>query len=93
MTFTRWLAQLDGGSDAADHAAAADRREHGFDIRQVFENLQVPSCLAGNDLFVVIGRNDHVAVLRCEFFGLSCRPHCPDLPARSLLPAPLLPRV
>ena len=35
----RRLAQLYGGSHAADHASASDRDKYGFDLGQVLENF------------------------------------------------------
>ena len=64
------LGQLDGRRDAADQASAADWREYGFHLRQVFENLQPDGALAGDNFFVVIRRHDDVAVLGGQFFGL-----------------------
>jgi len=57
------IAELDGGRDAADQSAAADRDQHGFNVRQVFENFEANRALAGNDLFVIVGRHDRVTVL------------------------------
>jgi len=54
------ICQLDGGRNAADQAAAADRDKDGFNTRQVltgkvFEDFEADGSLAGNDLFVVVG--------------------------------------
>jgi len=64
----RWLAELDCGRHAADHPATANRREHGFDGGEVFQYFKSHGPLTGDDLFVVVGRNDDVPVLRGEFF-------------------------
>ena len=61
------IAQLDGGGDAADQSAAADRDKYGLDVRQVGEDFEADGSLAGNDLFVVVGRHDRVAVLGGQF--------------------------
>jgi hypothetical protein len=64
----RWFTELDCGRHSADHAAAANRRQHGLDGGEVFEYFKSHGPLTGDDLFVVIRRNDDVSVLRGEFF-------------------------
>ena len=61
--------EFDRGSDAADQSSAANWSKDGFDFRQVFEDLEADGALTGDDLFVVVGRHDYVAVLGGEFFG------------------------
>ena len=67
--FYLWIRQLDRGGYAADEASAADGREDGFDFGHIFEDFQSDGPLAGNDFFVVVGRDDDVSVLSGEFFS------------------------
>ena len=46
-----------------------DRRKHQIHVGQGFDDLQAAGGLAGDDLLVVIWRNDHVAVLAHQFLG------------------------
>src|SRR6202158_6256302 len=68
------IAKLDGGGDSADQSTSADRDQHSFNagqicITKVFEDFEPDRSLAGDDLFVVVGRHDHVAVLGGQLFG------------------------
>ena len=69
ITLHGGLAQFDGGGDAADHSATTDRNQYGFDVGQVFENFQSDGALSGDDLFVVVGRDDGVSVLGGQLLG------------------------
>ncbi len=40
-----------------------NRDQHGFNVRQVFENFESDRALAGNDLLVIVGWHDGVTVL------------------------------
>src|SRR5260370_2213511 len=66
----RGIAQLDCCRHAADHAPAAYWGENRFQLGQIFENLQSNRALASDDLLVVEGRHDYVAMLRGQFFAL-----------------------
>src|SRR5690242_8046884 len=59
---------FDGGRDAADQAAATDGRDDSFDVGQFLKDFQSDGALTGDDLFVVVGRHNHVTVLSGEFF-------------------------
>src|SRR5579863_1394646 len=63
------ICQLDRRGDAADQASAANGAKDGFDVGQVFENFEADCALTGDDFFVVVGRDDDVAVLGGEFLG------------------------
>src|SRR5579872_3225616 len=56
------LAQLDRGGHAADHPAAANRSQNHVYIGQSVEDFQSHRPLTGNDVLIVIWRNDHVSV-------------------------------
>jgi hypothetical protein len=60
---------LDGRGDAAEQAAAGDRRQHQVHIGQGFDDFKAAGGLAGDDLLVVVGRNDDVAVLADQLLG------------------------
>ncbi len=61
---------LDGGGDAAEEASAGDGSEDEIDVGELFDDFEAAGGLAGDDLLVVVGRNDDVAVPANEFFGL-----------------------
>src|SRR5579872_7336813 len=61
--------ELDCGGDARYEASAADGGEDSFDVGQLFENFEADGTLSGDDLFVVVGRDDDVSVVGGEFFG------------------------
>ena len=63
------IAELNRGGDAADQSTSADRDQHSFNVGEVFEDFEAHRALAGNDLFVIVGRHDRVAVLGGQFFG------------------------
>src|ERR1019366_1232849 len=63
------IAELYGGRDATDQSTSADRDQHGFNVGEVFEDFEPDGSLAGNDLLVVVGRHDRVAVLGGQLFG------------------------
>jgi len=46
-----------------------DRHENGFNVRQIFQNLQAHRALTGDDFLVIVGRHDYVCVLCRKFFG------------------------
>ena len=60
---------LDGRGNAREQAAAGDRSQHQVNVRQSLHDLQAAGPLSGDDLFVVIRRNDDVAVLANELLG------------------------
>ncbi len=64
------IRNLQTGRDSADQPAAADGTEDGFDVWQILQNFQRDGALSGDDLFVVVGRDDLVVVLLREFFRL-----------------------
>ena len=64
------ILQFQTGRDSADQSAAADGTEDGFDVWQILQNFQRDGALSGDDLFVVVGRDDLVVVLLREFFRL-----------------------
>ncbi len=83
-----FLRQLGCGRDAADESAAADRSDDGAHVRQVFEDLERERALARDDEFVVVRRNDGVAVSSGERFGFflslgTCGSHKHDLGAEA----------
>ncbi len=61
---------FDGGSDAAQQAAAGDGREDQIDIGKLLDDFEAAGSLAGDDLLVVIRRDDDVAMFAHEFFRL-----------------------
>ena len=65
----RRIGEFDRRRDSADESAASDRDKHGFDVGQVFKNFKAHGPLAGDDLFVVVGRDDSVPVLGGKFLG------------------------
>ena len=78
------MAELDRSRDAADQSAAAHRDQHSLDCGQVFEDFKTDRALAGDDLLVVVGRNDHVAMFRRQLLGaqtafFAARAHGDDL--------------
>ena len=60
--------RLDGGADPGDQAAAAHRRDDGFDRRRLLEDLQRHGALAGDDVEVVEGMQEYQIALRGELF-------------------------
>ncbi len=60
---------LDGGCDSAEQAAAADGGEDEIDFGEGLDDFKAAGGLAGDDLLVVVGRDDDVAVLADEFVG------------------------
>jgi hypothetical protein len=67
--FDLGIGKLDRGGHPGDEPSAADRGKDGLDFREVFENFQSDGALTGNDLFIVVGRNNDVSVPGCQFFG------------------------
>jgi len=63
------IRQLDGGCYAGDEASAADGGENGFDVGEFIEDFEAYGALSGDDVFVVVGRDDDVSVVPCEPFG------------------------
>ena len=57
------LCRLNSSRDSADQAASAYWDEDKIDVTQVLQNFQAGGPLPGDNLFIVIGRNDDVAVL------------------------------
>ncbi len=60
---------FDGGGDSREKAAAADGGENQVDFGEGFDDFKAAGGLAGDDLLVVVGGNDDVAVLADEFVG------------------------
>ena len=67
--FDRWLTELESGSDTADESSATDGAQDGLNLGQLFEDFETCRPLAGNDVFIVVGRNDSISVLGREFLG------------------------
>ena len=64
------LQALDGEGDAADQAAAADGADHLLHVGELLQNLQADGALAGNDVGVVEGMGEGVAVELGQAVGL-----------------------
>src|ERR1019366_6164586 len=78
------IRQLDRGRNSADESAPADRDEHSLNLRQILKNLKAHGPLASDDLFVVVWRDNHVAVLGGQLLGpqtalFAARPNGDDL--------------
>src|SRR5215469_2657183 len=63
-------AELDGAGYTADLTSAADRHKNELDVWAVFENLEAYGSLASNDVLVVVGRHDGVAMLARQLLRL-----------------------
>src|SRR5215469_4163206 len=68
--FRRRSAELDGAGYTADLTSTADRHENELDVWAVLQDLEAYGSLAGNDVLVVVGRHDGVAVLAGQLLGL-----------------------
>ena len=66
-------AGLDRGRHAGAEPAAADRDQHHLDVGQVLEDLEADGALAGDDVAMVVGRDQRQAPRRRP----SLRPHAP----------------
>ena len=64
-----WAEPLDGGGDAGEQSAARDGDEDEVDAGQGFDDFETAGSLAGDDLLVVVGRDDDIAMLADEFVG------------------------
>ena len=53
--------------------AAADRHEHGADVRALLENLEAHRALADDDLLVIERRHDRQAARAASFSARVCR--------------------
>ncbi len=62
--------EFDAGGDAGEQAAAGDGGEDEVDVGELLEDFEAAGGLAGDDVRVVVGRDDGVAVFGGEFFGL-----------------------
>ena len=66
--------RLHGKGDARDQSAAAHRHHDGLNVGQLVEQLQTDGSLARNDVLVVEGMNEGVAVLvaqlQCFLVGI-----------------------
>ena len=58
------LQRLDRDGDARDQAAATDRHDDRFEVRTVFDDLQADGALAGDDMGIVVGMDEHRAGAR-----------------------------
>ena len=63
------LSCLTAAATPAKQAAAGDGSEDEVDIGSDFDDFKAAGGLAGDDLLVVVGRNDDVAVLADQFVG------------------------
>ena len=63
------LSCLTAAATPREQAAAGDGSENEIDFGQGFNDFQAAGGLAGDDLAVVVGRDDDVAVLADEFVG------------------------
>jgi hypothetical protein len=61
--------QFDGSSDAAQETASANRREDEVYLGELLEDFGAAGRLSGNDVGMVEGRHDGVAVFGSESFG------------------------
>jgi len=68
-----WAEPLDGGGDAGEQSAARDGDEDEVDAGQGFDDFETAGSLAGDDLLVVVGRDDDIAMLADEFVDLARR--------------------
>ncbi len=76
--------KFDGCSDAAKQPTARDRREHQIHIGELLRNFQPAGGLAGDDVRMIVRRNDRVAVngrelLRLELARRASRANEDDL--------------
>src|ERR1700677_120007 len=81
------IAELDGGGDAAEHASSTDRGQNGFDVRKIFENFEPHGALSGDDVLIVVRRDDDVSMSLSQLFRLdlalgAARANCDDFRAQ-----------
>ena len=58
----RRLGELDGCSHATDHSSTPNRSQNHVNIRQIFKDFQPYRPLTGDDLLIIVGRNNHVSM-------------------------------